>query len=137
MIRRPPRSTRTDTLFPYTTLFRSVDARAASAHLLGILLLRLYGPRIADGGRTGLVAARNHDGDIARADRGGLFCAAGRQRDRSRPRPADHDLRQPARRCDAIAMVGKQRSARALRSQGRAWRRAGADIERQRTRMNA
>src|SRR3546814_2192984 len=25
MIRRPPRSTRTDTLFPYTTLFRSVD----------------------------------------------------------------------------------------------------------------
>src|SRR3546814_7138921 len=26
MIRRPPRSTRTDTLFPYTTLFRSVKA---------------------------------------------------------------------------------------------------------------
>src|SRR3546814_18135402 len=25
MIRRPPRSTRTDTLFPYTTLFRSGD----------------------------------------------------------------------------------------------------------------
>src|SRR3546814_9907614 len=27
MIRRPPRSTRTDTLFPYTTLFRSVKDR--------------------------------------------------------------------------------------------------------------
>src|SRR3546814_13218783 len=27
MIRRPPRSTRTDTLFPYTTLFRSVSLR--------------------------------------------------------------------------------------------------------------
>src|SRR3546814_11216764 len=27
MIRRPPRSTRTDTLFPYTTLFRSRDAQ--------------------------------------------------------------------------------------------------------------
>src|SRR3546814_10074742 len=26
MIRRPPRSTRTDTLFPYTTLFRSLSA---------------------------------------------------------------------------------------------------------------
>src|SRR3546814_18001516 len=26
MIRRPPRSTRTDTRFPYATLFRSVDA---------------------------------------------------------------------------------------------------------------
>src|SRR3546814_2441272 len=28
MIRRPPRSTRTDTLFPYTTLFRSDHAHA-------------------------------------------------------------------------------------------------------------
>src|SRR3546814_8950039 len=28
MIRRPPRSTRTDTLFPYTTLFRSEDRTA-------------------------------------------------------------------------------------------------------------
>src|SRR3546814_4283142 len=28
MLRRPPRSTRTDTLFPYTTLFRSVPASA-------------------------------------------------------------------------------------------------------------
>src|SRR3546814_9257327 len=27
MIRRPPRSTRTDTLFPYTTLFRSMQKR--------------------------------------------------------------------------------------------------------------
>src|SRR3546814_15097435 len=27
MRRRPPRSTRTDTLFPYTTLFRSADQR--------------------------------------------------------------------------------------------------------------
>src|SRR3546814_3827520 len=29
MIRRPPRSTRTDTLFPYTTLFRSALFKAA------------------------------------------------------------------------------------------------------------
>src|SRR3546814_18083164 len=29
MIRRPPRSTRTDTLFPYTTLFRSTGMLAA------------------------------------------------------------------------------------------------------------
>src|SRR3546814_13503901 len=29
MIRRPPRSTRTDTLFPYTTLFRSASLRDA------------------------------------------------------------------------------------------------------------
>src|SRR3546814_1185147 len=31
MIRRPPRSTRTDTLFPYTTLFRSFKKRRAHA----------------------------------------------------------------------------------------------------------
>src|SRR3546814_8514311 len=38
MIRRPPRSTRTDTLFPYTTLFRSTRWRAghpAPAHATG------------------------------------------------------------------------------------------------------
>src|SRR3546814_7595558 len=33
MIRRPPRSTRTDTLFPYTTLFRSADSFAFIASL--------------------------------------------------------------------------------------------------------
>src|SRR3546814_995788 len=35
MIRRPPRSPRTDTLFPYTTLFRSVIAFARPARLGG------------------------------------------------------------------------------------------------------
>src|SRR3546814_7102247 len=34
MIRRPPRSTRTDTRFPYTTLFRSVVLMGFSHHLL-------------------------------------------------------------------------------------------------------
>src|SRR3546814_8433575 len=33
MIRRPPRSTRTDTLFPYTTLFRSAWVTFAQMHL--------------------------------------------------------------------------------------------------------
>src|SRR3546814_16611186 len=35
MIRRPPRSTRTDTLFPYTTLFRSADDLEALGQPLG------------------------------------------------------------------------------------------------------
>src|SRR3546814_9627512 len=38
MIRRPPRSTRTDTLFPYTTLFRSsrpYSGHEQSRHLIG------------------------------------------------------------------------------------------------------
>src|SRR3546814_20173071 len=47
MIRLPPRSTRTDTLFPYTTLFRSADVdaharthRRRQRHLLDIRALR-------------------------------------------------------------------------------------------------
>src|SRR3546814_5288012 len=50
MIRRPPRSTRTDTLFPYTTLFRSDLAVAAAclaeaeaAHLAGRTYTTLSG----------------------------------------------------------------------------------------------
>src|SRR3546814_5275032 len=43
MIRRPPRSTRTDTLFPYTTLFRSCASypadRAAALRLIDLLAL--------------------------------------------------------------------------------------------------
>src|SRR3546814_10992363 len=35
MRRRPPRSTRTDTLFPYTTLFRSVGRQAGGAQRAG------------------------------------------------------------------------------------------------------
>src|SRR3546814_19660670 len=37
MIRRPPRSTRTDTLVPYTTLFRSMVKAAKGNRLKGIL----------------------------------------------------------------------------------------------------
>src|SRR3546814_8846532 len=36
MIRRPPRSTRTDTLFPYTTLFRSAGGAPPSAGAGGL-----------------------------------------------------------------------------------------------------
>src|SRR3546814_5615324 len=35
MIRRPPRSTRTDTLFPYTTLFRSLKNMEAAQDVKG------------------------------------------------------------------------------------------------------
>src|SRR3546814_1460157 len=41
MIRRPPRSTRTDTLFPYTTLFRSAHSRRVrKAHGQGPRIVR-------------------------------------------------------------------------------------------------
>src|SRR3546814_14724997 len=41
MIRRPPRSTRTDPLFPYTTLFRSYAGYAQDIHRSGQHLLTL------------------------------------------------------------------------------------------------
>src|SRR3546814_9547813 len=56
MIRRPPRSTRTDTLFPYTTLFRST-AEAIDA----------------DGWL--------HTGDMARMDEEGYFYIVDRKKD--------------------------------------------------------
>src|SRR3546814_5447164 len=37
MIRRPPRSTRTDTLFPYTTLFRSAEQCSCQQKIKGEL----------------------------------------------------------------------------------------------------
>src|SRR3546814_6223778 len=43
MIRRPPRYTRTDTLFPYTTLFRSEDAEGQvvqSTRQVGVKVMR-------------------------------------------------------------------------------------------------
>src|SRR3546814_9813309 len=42
MIRLPPRSTRTDTLFPYTTLVRSTDMVFPSYRQQGILIARDY-----------------------------------------------------------------------------------------------
>src|SRR3546814_20154057 len=51
MIRRPPRSTRTDTLFPYTTLFRSGAvgrARERRLDALGGKALRLLRRALAD-----------------------------------------------------------------------------------------
>src|SRR3546814_3768161 len=46
MIRRPPRSTRTDTLFPYTTLFRSAEVRQMRLHVIEIGVGRLVGAHI-------------------------------------------------------------------------------------------
>src|SRR3546814_10521908 len=50
MIRRPPRSTRTDTLFPYTTLFRSFVIKEATGHFdlaYRVNVMGLYGRSLA------------------------------------------------------------------------------------------
>src|SRR3546814_8980567 len=73
MIRRPPRSTRTDTLFPYTTLFRSQSA-SAGAHTATrmnraarILMRRLH--QLASVGRSGGWRASGRDGGRCRCAR--------------------------------------------------------------------
>src|SRR3546814_18054608 len=48
MIRRPPRSTRTDTLFPYTTLFRSPQEFLGSAFCQARLRARRLGLRVRE-----------------------------------------------------------------------------------------
>src|SRR3546814_7810904 len=50
MIRRPPRSTRTDTLFPYTTLFRSSGVATAWARGAGPGdRMHIAGPSVSQG----------------------------------------------------------------------------------------
>src|SRR3546814_19487423 len=48
MIRRPPRSTRTDTLFPYTTLFRSILSHSEGVGVYRLLLIALRRDRFTD-----------------------------------------------------------------------------------------
>src|SRR3546814_8163783 len=62
MIRRPPRSTRTDTLFPYTTLFRSGRDSTPAGHLIASLSNTAHNGRTPCANATGLavcMAAKN------------------------------------------------------------------------------
>src|SRR3546814_4152538 len=66
MIRRPPRSTRTDTLFPYTTLFRSAhqpDVRDLEDRRLGVLVDRHDRAGVLDAGQV-LDRAADADGHV-------------------------------------------------------------------------
>src|SRR3546814_10717025 len=60
MIRLPPRSTRTDTLFPYTTLFRS----RMSGHMSTLTAaINQFGLRLND------LAGRDYSDDLAKIDK--------------------------------------------------------------------
>src|SRR3546814_19400911 len=61
MIRRPPRSTRTDTLFPYTTLFRSNQDSAALAALARADVLIRRNANTASARSGTLVEARSEE----------------------------------------------------------------------------
>src|SRR3546814_11288825 len=62
MIPRPPRSTRTDTLFPYTTLFRSSFRRSVTC--LGVVLAALGVVGCASGPKKLAVCNGHHLRDV-------------------------------------------------------------------------
>src|SRR3546814_3893797 len=81
MIRRPPRSTRTDTLFPYTTLFRSLP-RLRREH--PVLRIRRALHRPSGGAEAGRPRRRPANPDL-RAE------SPGRRPCRQHPRRERHD----------------------------------------------
>src|SRR3546814_20556378 len=71
MIRRPPRSTRTDTLFPYTTLFRSVRADQPRPADPSALRRHSDGPRVQLAGAGAAAGRRPSVEDRGRRHRAG------------------------------------------------------------------
>src|SRR3546814_20785858 len=70
MIRRPPISTRTDTRFPYTTLFRSIEEQVMQHFLLNADADPCIGPRQRPGANSRDIAAKSIEGNRgARPDR--------------------------------------------------------------------
>src|SRR3546814_15176925 len=109
MIRRPPRSTRTDTLFPYTTLFRSQCRRR---------LCRLLARAGRGAARAGAGIARRARTRRVRA----LLPAGGDRRRRHAPR---------LRGADPLAQQeARQYVAQTLPSSGLPQRRVGAECVR-------
>src|SRR3546814_2983991 len=82
MIRRPPRSTRTDTLFPYTTLFRSLHLIRRWQSAIAFLF---DGPLRPEG--DGAMALRGRGGDAQDFART-LDIGVERARHRAQLRPA-------------------------------------------------
>src|SRR3546814_14298787 len=94
MIRRPPRSTRTDTLFPYTTLFRSVGTSRSTAPDQ-MRLLAGAGDEAAQQGRGARARPCARTRLRRRAQYGILSAGADRELFRHRPfaRPARDERR--------------------------------------------
>src|SRR3546814_13855102 len=85
MIRRPPRSTRTETLFPYTTLFRSdggvgIAVRDHPFFAFGALLAEA----LLVGDRRGILLVGRIAGIERGADHGWFRCDHGLQRSEER-----------------------------------------------------
>src|SRR3546814_18574407 len=123
MILRPPRSTRTDTLFPYTTLFRSdhVDLGAgvgagydrAKSHGIGTRHVE------HEEARRALRHGRADFGGDARLDR--------RQRHEQGEAEAERDDERAGRGAGAVQVREREAEERALRARGWEERRVGKE----------
>src|SRR3546814_2713409 len=85
MIRRPPRSTRTDTLFPYTTLFRSAADRSRTAREGGGIAGSRHLPARAGAGKR-----RDPPGRLARLDVAQRTAAGGGESGAGADRSEEH-----------------------------------------------
>src|SRR3546814_17120007 len=85
MIRQPPRSTRTDTLFPYTTLFRSPAHEAGQRVREGQLAVDAVGLELADASLA-VVGARPAQRVVLHQHGGELLRQEGLPADGQRPR---------------------------------------------------
>src|SRR3546814_21058253 len=90
MIRRPPRSTRTDTRFPYTTLFRSLEQAVGWVEPTAKPIVRLR-PRLRDDGLTSFAVESRCALPILRS----LCPSHDRQSSRLEPLPRERTPLQP------------------------------------------
>src|SRR3546814_17222635 len=108
MIRRPPRATRTDTLFPYTTLFRSEDQRVdRGADVVG-------GPEVVserDGRRPGAEKGQKKPRRVAKDLSNHFYLSGGRRRCRRRWQDAGrvHDAPAPPGRAAPLLQLQANR----------------------------
>src|SRR3546814_2062423 len=122
MIRRPPRSTRTDTLFPYTTLFRSEGVLRAVGRAIGLAPARCkhHARRVAGDaiekavGREVHAAGLVHRGDPADRPRHHTGLAGiVRQAVVAGPRVVEHPLVSPCTRrpCSRQALSSEEHTS--------------------------
>src|SRR3546814_9914971 len=125
MIRRPPRSTRTYTLFPYTTLFRS-HLELGLDDCAALFVDLLAGDR------------RVHDRDVA-AQRRTAVCAVGVDEAAVLPGPAGEVVEDPRAHRRAVAVGARHADAACPAREQMAARRAdvGTVGERKSTRLNS
>src|SRR3546814_1863192 len=101
MIRRPPRSTRTDTLFPYTTLFRSLDGDGRGG------LVPRSSPCLL--GPVGVAGRHQDQVGVERGDREDADVVLGERRQESRSEEHTSELQSIMRNSYAVFCLKKKK----------------------------